>query len=233
MVVYGKRRTKYVLSSRPVSGDGEGAVYPVSGRNDILAKIYQKSARTPEKEYQVMDAINGSGTMLGEFPMEIVYQHGKFAGYIFENEERYNQSVEMPVETGSRKTVGALNSTVVVLISIVLSLLMSGMLRFKIYPELASNIQPENLAFYFSGIPILLGGWALMFLVVLKIREMGILAILFSVIAFIAGGSVAFGINWLIIAAIRTTLTIVGAVLPSVILILLLVWGIKKMLNIR
>lgn len=226
MVVYGKRKTKYILSTKPVNGDGEGAVYPVSGRDDILVKIYQKSMRTTEKEYQVMEAISGTGTMLGEFPLDIVYERGKFAGYIFEKEDQYISPVETPVEV-HKNTGIQLNSTIAILISIIFGLLLSIAIYFSVFPYLERYIQNENLIYYLNGIPMIIGGWIIMIPVSLKIKDMGIVSVVFSIVAFAAGSGILFGLNWLLVTLIKIVVAIVWAIFPTIFAIALVIWIVK------
>ena len=84
MIVYGKRRKKYVLSQTSVSQDYDGAIYSVPGNPDIMVKIYQPEYCTPETEKMVIDTANGKCSMLGESPVDVVYANGRFVGYIFE-----------------------------------------------------------------------------------------------------------------------------------------------------
>ena len=99
MIVYGKKRKKYVLSDRPISQNHDGAVYSVPSNPDIMVKIYRTEYCTAETEKRVIDTANGTCSMLGEYPVDIVYSRGKFAGYIFERSAPAEpvKSAEKPV----------------------------------------------------------------------------------------------------------------------------------------
>lgn len=232
MIVYGSRKTKYILSKKPSSGDGECAVYPVSERPDILAKIYQKAMRTTEKEYQVMEAINGTGMMLGEYPLEIVYERGKFAGYIFEKEEPYFQQAEpapnaiLPIEPKKE-----LSSAAVILLNIIAGLVLSGIMYLFLFPTLFTSISHENIFYYFRGIPMIIGGWAALILMLLKINNRGFLSVVISAISFIIGNIAVFCGIWLIITLVKTAAAIVWAILPTVLTIIIIVWIVKAIIR--
>lgn len=232
MIVYGKRKTKYVLSKRPISGDGESAVYPVSERPDILAKIYQKAMRTTEKEYQVMEAVNGTGSMLGEYPLEIVYERGKFAGYIFEKEESYIQTPEPEIHTTipveSKKE---LSSAAVILLSIITGLVLSGITYFLLFPMLSRSIAQENVFYYFKGIPMIIGGWTALILMLVKVTDRSFISVILSTVSFIIGSIVVFSGIWLIITLLKTAAAIVWAILPTVITIVIVVWIVKAIVR--
>lgn len=229
MIVYGKRKTKYVLSKKPVRGDGESAVYQVSGRNDILVKIYQKQMRTLEKEYQVTEAINGTGAMLGEFPIDMVYERGKFVGYVFENEESYQPVEEESIAVPQSK--GGMSEATVVMLSVVLGMGLSAAMYFGAFPVISRSILPENLPYYFKGIPMIIGGWLGLMFILIKFERDEFKTIILSTLVFICGNIAVFCLTWLLIAVIKTAVAVIGAVMPIVIAAAAIIYIIKKVLR--
>lgn len=221
MVVYGKRNKKYVLSTKPVRGDDEGAIYPVSGQRDLLVKVYQRSMRTLATEQRVIDTINGVGSMLGEYPIDIVYERGKFVGYTLEANNEYSEprastehieSPRKPVRKGER-----LNAGIVWLISILVAGLLSCIIYYLIFPKLAFGIESQFVMYYFNGIPMIIGGWILLLLIKFKVPNMGVSSVFLDIVAFCIGSGTLFGMNWLIITGINLVISVIWLLLPMLI----------------
>lgn len=231
MIVYGKRRKKYVLSQNAVSQDYDGAVYSVPANPDILVKIYQPEYRTSETEKLVIDTVNGKCSMLDESPVDVVYANGRFAGYIFETSA---QSVPVePIDVLPPPSVprARMNEMTVLLICIVIGLGLSALAYFIVFDILNSIIGDPYCYWNFDGIPMIIGGWALMLITYFQFRERGAQAIVISTVAFLLGSAVVFGAISLVIWLLSLAWTLAQALLPTVLTIAIVVWLLKMLLN--
>lgn len=231
MVVYGKRKTKYILSKIPVGGDTDGAIYPVSGREDILVKIYQSNMRTRETENRVIEAMNGVGVMLDANPIDLVYERGKFVGYVLEKEEEYEPLVEeiKPIEKPVKEK--NLNPAVIMLLDIIFGLLLSYAVYFWFFPRLANRIETDKLMYYFSGVPMIVGGWIALIMTAKKVGADSFFDVLLGIIAFIVGCAVLFFLTGAIITVVTIAVSILWAILPTVIVVGIVVWILMKMMR--
>lgn len=231
MIVYGKRRKKYVLSQNPVSKDYDGAVYSVPTNPDVLVKIYQSEYRTSETEKLVIDTANGKCSMLDESPVDVVYANGRFAGYIFEPSApsvpvEVNDVPQPPVRPRTE-----MNEVAVLLICIAAGLGLSALTYFTVFDNLRSMIGDPYCYWNFNGIPMIVGGWALMLIAYFQFRERGVQAVVIGIVAFILGAAVVFGLISLLVWLLTLAWTLTKALLPTVLTIIIVVWLLKTFLG--
>lgn len=231
MIVYGKKKKKYVLSQNPVSRDYDGAVYSVSGNQDILIKIYQPEYRTPETEKLVIDTANGRCSMLDENPVDVVYANGRFAGYIFETSAP-DLPVEAPLEIQPVRREG-LSTPLAALICIAASVLLSALVYFVIFDKLRPIVGEPYGFWNFNGIPMILGGWVCMGLSLFYFQQKGGLTAVLGVLGFLVGAAVVFLAVSLLVWLIITAWSIVKLVLPAVVTVAALVWVVKSVFGKR
>jgi len=74
----------YKTTDKPFAGGGEGAIYDISGNPDIVAKIFRVDKRTAERERKlsIMVGIKPPHIEQYSWPLDMLYENGKFAGYI-------------------------------------------------------------------------------------------------------------------------------------------------------
>ena len=217
MQVYGKRRRKYTLPNNPISQDYDGAVYSVVDNSDILIKIYRKEHCTAEKEKEVIDTVNGVCSMLGEMPIDAVYRNGRFAGYIYENEQREHISFEDLAPEPAPVKKPAMGSVPTILGVLGIGLALSLLTYFLIFGLLA-NLVNDTCAFWnFNGIPMILGGCGLMLFAFLNFSDRGGLTLLLAAGAYLLGSAVTFGLVCLLVAAITFTASLLYTLLPYIV----------------
>lgn len=231
MIVYGKRRKKYVLSQVPVSQDYDGAVYSVPTDPDVLVKIYQPEYRTSETEKLVIDTANGKCSMLDESPVDVVYANGRFAGYIFEPSAptvpaEVNDVPSLPVGPPAK-----MNEVAVLLICIAIGLGLSALTYFFIFDNLRAMIGDPYCYWNFSGIPMIVGGWAFMLIAYFQFRDRGAQAVVIGVVAFALGAAVVFGLISLLVWSLTLAWTLTRALFPTVLTIIIVVWILKMFLG--
>lgn len=228
MIVYGKGRKKYVLSEKPVSRAYDGAVYEVPADPDVLVKIYQTQYRTSETEKLVIDTVNGKCSMLDESPMDIVYSKGRFAGYTFEPSapKLPDSDFDVPERTVKKRN-GEMNSAVVLLICLAAGLGLSALTYFVIFESLWSWIGGAYCYWNFNGIPMIVGGWALMLLTYFRSRDKGGQTVVVSIVAFLLGAALVFGVISLIVWLLSLAWTLAKALLPTILTIVIVIWLIK------
>lgn len=230
MIVYGKRRKKYVLSQTSVSQDYDGAIYSVPGNPDIRVKIYQPEYCTPETEKTVIDTANGKCSMLGEFPMDVVYANGRFVGYIFEQSVP-NVSDDIPVELPitPRRGMGAVTA---LLLSIAAGMVLSALIYFVVFGVLEGMIGGAFCRWNFDGIPMIIGGWCLMMFVYLQFRDSGMQAVVVGIAAFLMGAVFVFGLICMIVKMLSLAWILTEALLPTILTIVIVIWLLKTLLGV-
>ena len=231
MIVYGKRRKKYVLSQTSVSQDYDGAIYSVPGNPDILVKIYQPEYCTPETEKMVIDTANGKCSMLGEFPVDVVYANGRFAGYIFEQSVPA-APVDIQVETPP-PTRSGMSTAVSLILCIAAGMVLSALIFFVVFGALESIIGGAFCRWNFDGIPMIIGGWCLMMFAYLQFRDRGAQAVVVGIAAFLLGAAVVFGLISMIVWMLNLAWTLTEALLPTILTIVIVVWILKMLLGRR
>ncbi|MBR1739681.1 MAG: hypothetical protein IJ737_05240 [Ruminococcus sp.] len=89
----------FTLSEKPLSSGGEGAVYSVEGDDSIVAKVYFEHRRTPERERKLQAMMETSYTKVPEcaWPMALLYQEGKFFGFIMKRVSGFSSLVDFYV----------------------------------------------------------------------------------------------------------------------------------------
>lgn len=226
MIVYGKHRKKYVLSANPVSQEYDGAVYAVPAEPDYLVKIYQQEYRTPETERHVIDTVNGTSRMIEEFPVDVVYANGRFAGYIFER-----SAAEVPVEEdvvipppAPRRSLGNAGA---LMITAILGIGLSFLVYFCIFGFLERSIGDPYCHWNFDGIPMIVGGWIVMLLAFFKFGDRGAVTVILSLVGFALGAVLVFAL----IALIIFLLNLVKLLIPAVIVIVAIIWLLKSVLK--
>ena len=230
MIVYGKYKQKYVLSAKPVSQDHDGAIYTVPGNPDIKVKIYRPEFRNSSMEKQVIDTANGTCSMLDEFPTDVVYSNGRFAGYIFEDaveEAPLPDPIPLPpVKTG-------MSEAAIVLIGLGVGIAISLLIYYVLFGVIADAVG-ETYAFWnFKGVPMILGGWALMVLTFLKFRDQGNATLIASLVAFPVGVGLVFGVICLLVWLIAAAFSMLEITLPILLLFALLIWAIRRLIRGR
>lgn len=226
MIVYGKYKQKYVLSAKPISQDQDGAVYTVPGNPDIRVKIYRPEFRNSSMEKQVIDTANGTCSMLDEFPIDVVYANGRFAGYIFEDsavEEAPAFDVPMPVPTQP-----GLPEALVTLITVGAAIVWTLLIYFVLFNVIAGAINEVYAFWNFKGIPMILGGWVLTIFALLKFRDQGNTTLIVSLVSFPVGAGILFGVVCLLVWLIALAFSLIEVILPTVIAIAIIVWLFKK-----
>ncbi len=225
MIVYGKHRKKYVLSKAPVSQEYDGAIYAVPSNPDIMVKIYQPEYRSAETERHVIDTANGTCRMVDEFPVDVVYANGRFAGYIFEQSAPELPFEEMPAP----QTRPEMGSGVGILLCLIAGIGLSALIYCVLFDWLQNAIGGPYCYWNFKGIPMIIGGWALMILAFLQFRDRGGQTVVLSILGFMLGAVVVFGVIALLVLIVSVTATLVQALLPTVLAILVIVWIVKYM----
>ena len=231
MIVYGKRRKKYVLSQDPVSQDYDGAVYPVPANPDVLVKIYQPEYRTSETEKLVIDTANGKCSMLDESPVDVVYSNGRFAGYIFEPSA---PSAPVEVDDAPQPTVkprAGMNEVAVLLICIAAGLGLSALAYLVVFDKLRVMIGDPYCYWNFNGIPMIVGGWALMLIALFQFRDRGMQAVVIGIVGFLLGAAVVFCLISLLVWSLNLAWVLTKALLPTVLVIVIVVWLLKTFLH--
>lgn len=217
MIVYGKRKKKYVLSDKPVSQSMDGTVYAVAGNPKLLAKIYNPSNCTPETEARI--------SAVGSY--EVVYINGRFAGYVYENfEPVVTHEPPPPPPTG-------LGPAGVILISLVLAVAMTALIYFVLYDKLAGMVGYTYSRWNFSGIPMIFGGWALMIFSLLKFIDRGLSAVFIGFVAFVVGSALTFSLICLIVVLVNLAWSLLQLILPIIFAVAIIVWILKALFNNR
>jgi len=83
-IYIGTTGTEYDVSNDSFAGGGEGSIHTVVNYPLIVAKIFNENNRTTERERKIsaMVKIHPDFEVQYSWPMDIIYENGKFAGYV-------------------------------------------------------------------------------------------------------------------------------------------------------
>lgn len=98
MAIYTNRDQQRVVTVQELGRGGEGIVYTIAGRTDVVAKIYHPDQRTRQKQAKLTAMLSkpphDSGAKLTPphcalaWPMDLLFAQGQFAGFLMPNIER-------------------------------------------------------------------------------------------------------------------------------------------------
>lgn len=226
MVVYGKYKSRYDLITPAYQRDNDGEYCKIKSMPDKQAKLYFKNYRTKEQEYKVISAINGDMPLEKEDPVEVVYHNGKFVGYITDLEEELPEPVPVPPTPAP-----SFSPKVGEILCIIIGIALSALLYLVVFDNIAS-VCSESVAFYnFKGFPMMVGGIAALIFSTYYFRERTALAVLLSAPAYVIGAAVIFLLIFILVNVIQIAMSLVLKAISWIVVIVLIVWGIKRLLR--
>jgi DNA-binding helix-hairpin-helix protein with protein kinase domain len=84
MIYKGKGGLEYNLSNKPFASGGEGEIYNIDGRPDLVAKLYKPGKASAEKEHKLVKMVNfpPDKRALSQiaWPLDVLYDAGTFVG---------------------------------------------------------------------------------------------------------------------------------------------------------
>ena len=249
MKVVGKYKTVYECDISGKQKDGEGTSYPVKGTSGKRAKLLDKGFCTREKEQAMNGVLTGETEWYGPQILDIAYSHGKFIGYIYEEEASGPESnPAVPeldpandenhrFEPSHSSDFGFLSRWLkpiyTLIIGIVLTLLTYSVF-FDLYLRVVEGVGGQNLADYcytfnFSGITGIIGGIAAMLLAA-RVLYRGAVAVycVMLPVAYLVGMAAVFLVVALVIALLQFAYALFIALLPSLIIIGAIVYLIRN-----
>lgn len=250
--IKGKYGLIYEYEKSKGVSSGDGIVYPVENEPGKKIKILNKSTCTKEKEMEIESAMNGSGEFYGPLPVDVLNSKGKFAGYAFYEEDTTETSQPDPVprpdfppfepnvnppispEQGisQRKGLGVTQKIMAAaLVGIVLSIL-DLMVFFNLYINLIYGILPIEIVeqcytYNFNGIIAVIGGLIGIFLAFKQNASEPIIFILSLVALYLVGMAAVFFLITLIVSALHIFI----ALIPTLVVIAIMIYGIKWVLR--
>lgn len=74
----------YRTQDTPFAGGGEGSIYEIVGTSDYVAKIFKQDKRTMERERKLSIMVSNRPSAQEQYawPMDVLYEKGRFAGYL-------------------------------------------------------------------------------------------------------------------------------------------------------
>lgn len=226
MIVYGHGKRKYELTTA-LKVDCDGTVYTVNGNPGVCAKIYEKSYRTDDMEQRVINAANGTSSMLREFPIDVLYQHGRFAGYTFED-----FSTPAPIDYDEpSEPVRRTHHGIAVVVPVAAAVIMSLLIYCFVFPALSIGMDTYVRLFCARGLTMIIGGWAAMLLFMAKgasqIDSEGLAAVV-SAVSYAIGAALICGVIYVLVAILSLAYSIIVAVLPTLVIIGVIIYVLKK-----
>ncbi len=235
MVVYGKDKIKYDLD-KEVRSIGGGKDYHVAGREETLvARIYERGARTRAREEEVRQSLEGLGTM-AESPIDILYKNSRFAGFLY-----YDYSLETipeipkdePQDTYEKKSsrTFAVPPALIVGAEVVI---LSLMVRFLLFPHILELHSDWMLKLSVGGITQIVAGLIVLGIAYSKWLTNTENAILIGVgagIAYVTGAVGVTAILFMVVRVVTTAVEIAMYVLPGVIGIVVVIAIIKSIFS--
>ncbi|MDO4324727.1 MAG: hypothetical protein Q4E24_01615 [bacterium] len=227
MVVYDRYQRRFALKN-PVKKVSDGAVYKLPNEYGKMVKIYNGNWRTPEKEREVVEAINGTGVMLGEVPVDVVYENGKFAGYILEEETTEEEKVEFSV---GKQEAAKINAVAGIFISLATGGILSAVIYFLIFPVISKNMKAYTVTFSFDGIPMIMVGWIALLIAAYKTRVEGITSLIVCAFSYMIGAALIQLLIVLLVSLIQTAYAILAAVIPTILTAAILIWIVRAVFS--
>lgn len=235
MVVYGKDKIKYDLN-KEIRSIGCGKDYHVAGREETLvARIYERSARTRAREEEVRQSLEGLGTM-AESPVDILYKNSRFAGFLY-----YDYGLEAvpeipqaePQDTYEKKPERNLAVPPALIIGIEVVIL-SLMVRFLLYPYLLKLHSDWMLKLSVGGITQIVAGLIVLGIIYSKWltnAENIVLIVLGVAVAYITGAVGLTAVLFMVIRVVTTAVEIAMYILPGVVGIVVVIAVLKSILQ--
>ena len=86
MNLRGKGGLQYALSAKPLAAGGEGEIYSISGKPNLVAKIYLPGKTSAEKERKLVKMVDfpPDRSVLTQiaWPQDVLYNAGRFVGFV-------------------------------------------------------------------------------------------------------------------------------------------------------
>lgn len=232
MMVYGKYKTKYDLMVPAYHRDNDGEYFKVKAMPDKQAKVYFKSFRTKEQEIKVISAINGDMPIEREAPLEVVYQNGKFVGYITDFAESYDLPERF--DEGAAILTSptfSFSPWMGLLFCLIIGMALSATLYLLAFDRIAA-LCSETVAFYnFQGIPMIVGGVLALIISSCCCKDKALIAVALAIPAFVLGAAVVFGIIFLLVKVVEFLKSIIVSVISFLIFAAVFIWGVKRILR--
>lgn len=246
MMVYGRNREKYALEHKPITEEYDSDNYKVQGRENFRAKIYHRELRTKEKEKEVLEALGGESWVLPEVPCDVLYQGGRFAGFLYESYDSFEMpaqtdTVETYVEDGSpernvfgrSENTGKLQAAGIQTGIFLVSAFLEVFVLVPVFDKLVSGgneILDVLSMLNARGITALIAGVVLQVLFFLKIgKNSGNIAVMAGggLLANLAGSVLWMGMLVLLSLLLTGVIGLVRAILPIVILVVIVIYVLK------
>lgn len=241
MRVVGRYKTIYECNTASKVKEVDGSVYIVQGRNNCKVKVLDKSYCTKAREQELNGILNGEVEWFGPQIIDIVYSHGKFVGYLYE-EEQISDPVQPEIsqnisEPSAKIASSTLDMPVVKIIYAVTMVLALGAFTyfslFEVYINLVESIASSEMAYYcytfnFSGITGIIGGTAGVFLASRsQLKNPGSMYYMLIPLGYLGGMVIVFLVVTIIILLIRLVISAFIAVIPIVIMIAAILYVVK------
>lgn len=186
MVVNGSSGERYTLNKKVRRTCRNYTEYPVMGSGVYVARIFDGSQRRPAVEREVRAAADSGSNYDDERPLNALYKHNKFVGFLYQGE--IAPPVSPADNTGDygsdyRRAGNSRGDAGLFIIGIQIAAAVIGAAVgwFIVYPLYAANINESRAEFStvvqmladlnYKGIPAIIVGIALQIFVFIKIRE--------------------------------------------------------------
>ncbi len=130
MKVYNNKNQYYTISDTPFAKGGEGSIYDILGKSNLVAKIYHQAGRTDEKERKILAMLSSPPIGITDqiaWPVDILYSgKSEFLGFVmprikntakidslysYDKRDSHNFSFYLQVAQNLCAAVGAVHSS--------------------------------------------------------------------------------------------------------------------------
>ena len=182
MTVNGSGGERYILGGKGKKGFGGYCDYPVQGTGKYCARIFARTGRNASVEAEIKEAVHSGGDFEGERPLNVLYFHGKFAGFLYEgilagketyvdeSQGTYSGNGFQEIRTGGNEQLIFIGTQLI----LILAMLYIGLrIVYPLFLDRISNVDPDSFAAALAvldhgGHPAILTGIALQIYVVLR-----------------------------------------------------------------
>lgn len=245
--VIGQNKRTYELDERNQKSLFDGICYPIKGARNLWVMLLDDTSK--ERQMEVEDRIIHGGRIDGKIPQEIVYRGGRFAGFVYSEQDasdRYSIQTEPDVQSvhpEKNKIDGTVildNAGVRIMVIVALCILLILFNQFGLYPVYLSMLKNTFSADVYagcvlisvSGITSCVGGILLMFgtiwLFMKRCMIAGPIFLLLESISFLGGVILVDVLTVIVVYTVISIVNFILAIIPTMIMIGIVIYIINK-----
>lgn len=242
MVVNGSSGERYRLNGKIRHTFGNYTEYPVMGSGEYIARIFGRGQRKPVVEAAVKDAVYSGAYYDDAQPLNVLYIHNKFAGFLYQGEmcsgraSGEDEGLSCGGDEDQKTESGGLESGAFLIgLQVAAAVICAAVGRFIVYPVYQGNMNDHWMEFSsltrwlsgldYRGIPAVIAGIILHIFVLMKGKRYMDTPIIFVAAGF-AGNLAGVILYTLLVTVLLFLIQGVIALIMKYLLTVLLIAGV-------